>query len=241
MNRYYIDSHIHLDLFKELQPIVDYINTNKIYTIAVTNHPKVYEQFCTRINSQYIRLSLGMHPQLIDMVNMTLFKKYLSQTKYIGEVGLDFSDNFSSIQQKEKQIDVFEQIIRLSKNKAISIHSKKAEGYVLDCIEKYYDKSSFYILHWYTGSIKNLKRAIDLGCYFSINFDLASTKHFKEYIKNIPRDKILTETDLPFSTKGRLSNINILVRDLGKCYDLKDIQMMECIFSNFYNILYNIH
>jgi len=49
-----------------------------------------------------------------------------------------------------------------------------------------------------TGSASEAKRALDLGCYFSINAEMMkSTKH-RALVASLPVERLLTETDGPF-------------------------------------------
>lgn len=57
------------------------------------------------------------------------------------------------------------------------------------------------IFHWFTGSMPQLEKAIELGCYFSINPGMLKTKSGMEVIKAIPIDHVLLETDAPFALK----------------------------------------
>lgn len=239
MNSHYIDCHIHLDLIKS-RTVLDFINRYKIYTIAVTNHPKVFERFCSQVDSPYIRVALGMHPQLLNYIDLEQFKKHLCETKYIGEVGIDFSDRTLSDEKKVKQITTFEQILRLSQNKILSIHSRKAENIVINCIEKNFNTTSIYILHWYTGSLSNLQKACNIGCYFSVNLDLVCSKHFCDYVKIIPIERILTETDAPFAKQGGTDKIKFLVEKLSALYNMDKQSVKDQIFINFRNILNHI-
>lgn len=228
----YIDTHIHLDLLNNLNDTINYIESNKIYVIAMTNHPKVYEIVSQKQFSKYIRYALGMHPELVDKANMTLFKKYINTTKYIGEVGLDFSH----INNREKQINLFNEILKLSHRKIINIHSRKAEETVLRAIEENYDKTSSYILHWYTGNKKSMLKAIDLGCYFSINLDMLKTKKFIELFSYIPKNRILVETDAPFS-KGNLINLTSTYALIAELVEQEEIVVKETIYCNFEEML----
>lgn len=239
MNSHYIDCHIHLDLIKS-RTVLDFINRYKIYTIAVTNHPKVFERFYSQVDSPYIRVALGMHPQLLNYIDLEQFKKHLCETKYIGEVGIDFSDRTLSDEKKVKQITTFEQILRLSQNKILSIHSRKAENIVINCIEKNFNTTSIYILHWYTGSLSNLQKACNIGCYFSVNLDLVCSKHFCDYVKIIPIERILTETDAPFAKQGGTDKIKFLVEKLSALYNMDKQSVKDQIFINFRNILNHI-
>lgn len=229
----YIDTHIHLDLLENLSKIVKYINENRIYVIAMTNHPKVYEVFKNEINSKFIRVALGMHPELAEKANMILFKKYIHSTKYIGEIGLDFSKRNTN---HEQQKIIFNEILNISKQKIFSIHSRDAVMQVLNIIEQNFDKGSTYILHWYTGGIKDMQRAIDLNCYFSINLNMLNSKNFLDKINLIPKNRILIETDAPFS-KGNIFNLSCTYKKLSQILNIPESLISNHIFENFKYIL----
>ena len=53
------------------------------------------------------------------------------------------------------------------------------------------------IFHWFSGSSQDLMQAIKSGCYFSISKRMLSSKRGKEYVKAIPEDCLLLETDAP--------------------------------------------
>ncbi len=229
----YIDTHIHLDLLDDLNKAINYIDLNQIYVIAMTNHPKVYEALVKKINSKFIRVALGMHPELINKANISLFKKYINSTKYIGEIGLDFSKRNND---QELQKSIFNEILNLSKKKILSIHSRKAESEVLNSIEQNFDKDSSYILHWYSGGKKDLQRAIELGCYFSLNLNMLESKKFCDYSSLLPINKILIESDAPFS-KGNIFDSHLTYCKLAATFNIPEQIMAIQVFDNFKNIL----
>lgn len=58
------------------------------------------------------------------------------------------------------------------------------------------------VLHWFTVSISEARRALDLGCYFSVNVEmLKSTKH-RALVESLLIERLLTETDGPFVQAG---------------------------------------
>ena len=228
----YIDTHLHLDLIDNIEKTFQHIEQKQIYTIAVTNHPKVFEGLMGKINSKYIRIALGMHPELVDKANMNLFKELVTSTKYIGEIGLDFSNKNMSQNEKEKQIKIFEDILLFSKKKLFSIHSRDAEKEVLNLLNLHFDKNSHYILHWYSGGKTNLLKAIELDCYFSVNISMLRTKKFLELLPHIPKDKLLIETDAPFS-KGSIFTIEETYKILAEALEMPQKNVRTLIFENF--------
>lgn len=88
------DTHFHLDLQKDKTKAIENIVRNEIYTIAMTNLPDLYKKENLLYGQKYIRVALGLHPELVhEYANkIPLMWKHLSEARYIGEVGLDFKD-----------------------------------------------------------------------------------------------------------------------------------------------------
>lgn len=200
MSYFNLDTHMHIDLYKNRDEIISYIENNKSYTIAMTNLPVLFEKYTNEYeNMKYVKFALGFHPELAYKYEkqLAIFIDNAMKTRYIGEVGLDFVTKDKTncrIQQK-----VFTTIIdecRKYGDKILSIHSRKAVKAVNDII---CDFNGIIILHWYSGSIKELKRAISYGCYFSINHQMLRSEHGKNIITQIPLNRILIESDAPFT------------------------------------------
>lgn len=235
MNNFLFDTHYHLDLIKNQVESIGHINTKRIYTIAVTNLPDLYNRG-KKSDSKYIKHALGFHPELIKTFynQQKLMWKLLPQARYIGEVGLDFSNG-----ESKEQTEFFYKLIENIRweKKIVTIHSRKAENEVLDIIDS---KFSFIpILHWYSGGKKELIRAIALGCYISINHRMVNTKKFKSLALEIPMEKLLLETDLPFSETGMNHEESLVytIRMLGEIYGVGFLRMHLMLCNNFREIL----
>lgn len=208
MTKHLHDTHFHLDLQKDKSKAIEDILKNEIYTIAMTNLPDLYQKETSLYGQKYIRIALGFHPELIHEYRnkIPVMWKYLTEARYIGEVGLDFTDKSYT----KEQVAFFSELIARCKNdsnKIISIHSRGAETEVVDIIGT--DFKFTPILHWYSGTIENLKKACNRGYYFSVNSSMIRTKKFAQMLGYIPHDKILLETDNPF-TSNKLSQIESL-------------------------------
>ena len=220
MTKHLHDTHFHLDLQKDKSKAIEDILKNEIYTIAMTNLPDLYQKETSLYGQKYIRIALGFHPELIHEYRnkIPVMWKYLTEARYIGEVGLDFTDKSYT----KEQVAFFSELIARCKNdsnKIISIHSRGAETEVVDIIGT--DFKFTPILHWYSGTIGNLKKACDRGYYFSVNSSMIRTKKFAQMLGYIPHDKILLETDSPF-TSNKLSQTDSLksVNEFLESYDI---------------------
>lgn len=119
--------------------------------------------------------------------------------RYVGEIGLDFGWRHQS--SKHMQLAMFRAIASWAakrQGKLISLHSIKAARETLDILEQSGALGTCACLfHWFSGPSDQLKRAIDAGCYFSCGARMLATAKGKEYVKAIPANRLLLETDAP--------------------------------------------
>lgn len=225
-----IDTHFHLDCCKNHAQLYEQINKEKQYTLCVTNTPEAFERCIkTYPETKYIKFALGYNPQMIGekKFNSFLFVKNLNRTKYIGEVGLDFSTKF--IKHKEEQLKIFDFICKVAgkNNKIMTVHSRKAEKEVLEVLKRNDVKK--VIIHWYTGDIDLIRDYLKMGYYFSINRAMLRNQHGRNIIKEVPKDKILLESDIPFSKGHKLLSEEYLW--------INDVTTVKQMCSNFIKLV----
>lgn len=152
-----------------------------------------------------VHSGLGIHPWWIpedkENVNQLLndFDGAFSGTKVIGEVGLDFSRYHLHTAENQKEALSF--IFRRCADRGgfvLSLHCVQAYSEMFDLFKQTKVLSCCTgIFHWFSGSSQDLMQAIESGCYFSISKRMLSSKRGKEYVKAIPEDRLLLETDAP--------------------------------------------
>lgn len=207
-----MDAHMHFDLYPDRNAVLDYIEEKRSYTIAVTNLPAVYERYvCKYDKLKYTKIALGYHPELVVQYpnQMYKFEKLLDSTRYIGEIGLDYS--IDDVSARQKQFTIFQEIVEkcTGKGKILSIHSRRAVPDVLRALAGFDGK---VILHWYSGSIRDMAIALDRGYYFSINQQMITSKFGQNIISRLSADRILLESDAPF-TKGLEKEYSLTFND----------------------------
>lgn len=192
------DTHFHLDLQKNRTAAIRDIEEKQIYTIAVTNLPDLYRKESVEIASKYIRFALGFHPELVHQYKkqIPLMWDLLPEVRYIGEVGLDLVDKSYEKEQETFFSELVERC-RYDSNKIFTIHSRRAVNKVLDTLGDNYRFKA--ILHWFSGSRIELEKAIERGCYFSINGVMMKSKKILDMLPMIPSNRLLIETDSPFT------------------------------------------
>ena len=192
------DTHFHLDLQKDRATSIREIEERQIYTIAVTNLPDLYRKESAEIASKYIRFALGFHPELVYKYKsqIPLMWDLLPEARYIGEVGLDYTEKDGQDEQTEFFSELVERC-RYDSSKIMTIHSRRAVNKVLEILGDNYRFKA--ILHWFTGNKDELRKAVELGCCFSINGVMMRSKRFLDMLPLIPSNRILLETDSPFT------------------------------------------
>ena len=241
-----IDFHCHLDLFPDPVSAIAHAEQEAVYTLAVTTTPKAWPRNLelTR-NTKYVRAALGLHPQLVsERANeISLWQDYLPETRYIGEVGLDAGPSYYRSLDLQKQ--VFDRILQQcarAGGKILTVHSVRSATQVLDSIQAHLPLGTGrVVLHWFTGSKSEALRALGLGCYFSINGPMTRNEKGRALIATIPSDRLLTETDGPFTQVGnrpaRPSDVKMTVETLAALRGCSTHDMAATIKENLRSVL----
>lgn len=199
----WIDFHCHLDLYKDHAALIDECDRERVATLAVTTTPKAWRrnrELAER--STHVRVALGLHPQLVAEreAEISLLEQLLSEARYVGEIGLDAGPRF--YRSFDAQERVFERILRACAEqggKVLTVHSVRAVGKVLGHLERALPPDrARVVLHWFTGTVAEARRAVALGCYFSINSEMLRSPKHRQLVAGLPSDRLLTETDGPF-------------------------------------------
>jgi TatD DNase family protein len=132
----------------------------------------------------------GVHPGRADALkayDADRFRSLLPSFVLVGEVGLDRRAGHLELQR-----DVLRDILLATSEGTalVSLHSSGAQALVVEHLEERPLPGA--ILHWFTGSRTDVRRAISCGAFFSVN----SAMHDAQ-LELLPPDRILPETDFP--------------------------------------------
>lgn len=237
----WVDFHCHLDLYRDHQSLIRECDAEKIATLGVTTTPKAFARNIEMATGYpYTLVGLGLHPQLVAERSgeLPLFEKLLPQTKYVGEIGLDAGSRFYA--SFDEQRHVFVRILRACDEqggKILSIHSLRAVSKVLRELDTHLPKRNCVpVLHWFTGTKSEAAKAVELGCYFSVNVEMIATEKSHALLRSIPVERMLTETDGPFvSFLGRPvrpTDIPATVALLAKLKEVDPLVLADQMTSN---------
>ncbi len=202
-----IDFHAHLDLYPDPHATAQECVERNLYVLSVTTTPSAWPGTSALTkNAPRIRTALGLHPQIAHQRKgeLLLFERLLPETRYVGEIGLDGGPEYKH--HWKDQVWVFGRILELCEQaggRIMSLHSRRAAAEVLDALAAR-PEAGTPILHWFSGSQRELLRAISLGCWFSVGPAMLAGEKGRVLAAKMPRDRVLTESDGPFAqVEGR--------------------------------------
>ena len=199
-----IDFHCHLDLYEDPLLILKEASRRGCHLLAVTTTPLAWEGTCELVaNNPRVKVAVGLHPELAATRHREIDRlcALLSETQYVGEIGLDGSRPHQ--ESLNLQREVFERVLSGCEalgGRIMTIHSRGAASLVLDQLEVHL-KAGLPVLHWFSGTLKELQRAVEIGCWFSVGPAMLRGAKGRRLASSMPMDRVLTETDGPLARR----------------------------------------
>jgi len=233
---WYFDSHIHLSdpaYVSDMEFTLKQMECLKIKACCVSmDYDNSLQTLELAKKSDLVLPFIGIHPECANEGIENISKLIEDNHNYIsgiGEIGLDPTYTNQSDDTK-KQNQVFETLLSFAEkfHKPVSIHSRKSLDDVFQIMTSYNTKHA--LLHWFDGSKKQLKRAMDMGFFVSYGPVMIYANDKQTLLSKTDESQILVETDGPvrfsrcFEMKsGQISFIPSVIfcasKILGKSFD----------------------
>ena len=201
-------------------------------------------------NYKSIFISIGQHPEYVNLNNIVSTEKIISISKNkkvigIGETGIDL---FHSKEHIKSQYKSFENHIEacLETQLPLIIHQRNSEKEIIDILSNYRNFSLPLVMHCFTGSKKLRDFCIESNYYISLSgiITFKNASNLREIIKDIPLNLLLIETDSPFLTpypyRGIKPNEPSYVYYVGKYlsdfFKISINEFEEITDNNFYSL-----
>lgn len=197
-----IDLHCHLDLYENPQQVARDCIARDVEALSVTTTPSAWRGTkALDCGSPRIHTALGLHPHLAHQrkTELPLFEQLVLETAFVGEIGLDGAPEFAP--HWKDQMTVFTGILTTCQRvggRILSVHSRRAATAVLNVLAEN-GAAGTPVLHWFSGSQRELTRAVSLGCWFSVGPAMLAGEKGRKLVEKMPRDRVLTESDGPFA------------------------------------------
>jgi len=147
----------------------------------------------------------GVHPHLASDFGdstETLLRELssLPEVVAVGETGLDYFRDFSP---RDVQRDVFRRQLEIGVDSGLPLflHMRDAHSDFHPILSEVRDRVSDVVVHCFTGSRDELYDYLDLDCHIGITGWICDERrgtHMKDFLADIPSERLLVETDAPY-------------------------------------------
>ena len=154
---------------------------------------------------QQLFATAGVHPHrasTYDDQTDSLLRELSEQPAVvaIGETGLDYFRDFSP---RDLQRSSFERQVQIAIETGLPffLHQRDAHADFVAILKQYRDQLADVVVHCFTGSKAELFEYLDMNCFIGITGWICDERrgtHMKEYMKDIPSDRLMIETDAPY-------------------------------------------
>ena len=154
-------------------------------------------------NAQNIFTTVGLYPEYskkITQADLKELEKLAKSDKVvaIGEIGLDYhGEDFD----KESQREIFVKQLEIADRCSLPfcIHCRTAVSDLYEILSQHKNLIRHGgLIHCYSEGKEWFKKFLDLGLYLSFSGNITYKKADRSFLKEIPLDKILVETDAPY-------------------------------------------
>ena len=232
-----IDVHCHLeqkDYEKDRDEVVEKCKEKLKAVITCCCHPDDFDLTMELVEKykNFVFATVSIHPEYIkeiEQLKVDEFFKKIEENKEkiigIGETGLDFI--IEEPGWREKQKELFIRFIDLAKrlNLPLVIHARKAFSEAIEILEKSGAKK--VLMHFFTAK-ELLPKIIKNNWSISVNTTLLNSKKIKKIVRELPIEKIMTETDSPWlGLNGRRNDPTSVKVVVEKIAEIKKVNFEE--------------
>jgi len=196
----------HASFREDLEAVVARARAARVDPLVVTGTTVLESRMAAEIADRFnLYATAGVHPHHARDCNSTTLSELRHLAAHprivaIGECGLDFNRNYSPHPDQEKWF-VAQLELALELGKPLFLHSRDAHPRFSQILSHYRVHDA--VAHCFTGEREELHayRALDL--YIGITgwiCDERRGRHLVELVREIPRERLLLETDAPYLT-----------------------------------------
>lgn len=247
-----IDTHAHLLSLEKKQEIIDNMQVDGldfIVNIGTTVEDSKQGVELAEKNEK-IYTSVGIYPEYSESVTQEDLAEIERLAKHkkvvaIGEIGLDYHEKYDRKSQKEifvKQLEIADRLAL-----PFCIHCRAAAEDVYETLlENKHLINHSGLMHCFSEGKEWFQKFLDLGLYLSFSGNITFKKSDRSFLKDIPLDKILVETDSPYLSpeplRGRVNepkNVQFVIDKIAYELGISSDKLKQITTENakkFYNI-----
>lgn len=200
-----IDTHAHLLYFDDVDEIINSMESQgieNIVTIGTTVEDSA-DSIALAEKHKNIYATVGIYPEYSNLTTEEDLKKLKELAKHekvvaIGEIGLDYHNEVFDAEAQKK---LFIQQLEIADELGLPfcIHCRKAVSDLYEVLSTHKHLIKYGgLMHCYSEGAEWVKKFINLGMYISFSGNITYKKSDRSFLKDIPLDRIVVETDAPY-------------------------------------------
>ena len=223
-----IDTHAHLLSLENSEDIIKNMAENELDFIVNIGTTVEDSKQGVELSEKYERVytTVGIYPEFsleTTEDDLKIIEELAKKDKVvaIGEIGLDYHNEFDKDSQKLLFIKQLEIADRLGLPFCVHCRNSAEDVYEILSENKHLIKNSG-LMHCYSEGKDWFKKFLDLGLYLSFSGNITYKKSDRTFLKEIPLDRILVETDSPYLTpepfRGRINdpkNVQLIIAKIA--------------------------
>ena len=213
-----VDTHAHLEEFTDLENTITAARSAGVIGIVAVGSDLASNRRTLDISRafpSFVFPALGLHPWNLkeNELDQTVefIEHHASEAVGIGEVGLDYHKRVVAVTNKERQKQVFAELLNVARrhDKPALVHSRYAWRDCLDLVANAGLQKA--VFHWFTGPSSVLRDIVSRGYYLSATPAAEYHEEHRRAVREAPLELLLLETDSPV-TYGRGSEAEFQAR-----------------------------
>lgn len=245
-----IDTHCHVlsSEYDNPECIIEESFKNNVGKIIINGYDLNSSIEAVKLSKKYnnVYAAIGIGPENIEEYSDDIIVKLQNlidnnKVVAIGEIGLDY---YWTKENKEKQIKVFRDMLKLAKvnNLPVIVHSRNTFNDTYNILKEY---NIVGIIHCFQGGVETANKYIKLGFLIGIGGVLTfkNAKKLVKVVEELPIESFSTETDSPYLTpepyrgsKNKPYYVKQVIEKIAEIKSMKIKDVEKRIASNIMSI-----
>lgn len=248
------DTHAHLLYFDEVDEIINSMNSDGLDNIVTIGTTIEDSEDSLKLAEKYnnIYATVGIYPEYANLTTEEDFERLKELAKHekvvaIGEIGLDYHTDIFDAEAQQKlfirQLEIADEL-----GLPFCIHCRKAVEDVYKILSEHKHLIRYGgIMHCYSEGKDWVHKFLELGMYISFSGNITYKKSDRSFLKEIPLDRIVVETDAPYLTpepyrgkENRPAYVNLVAQRIADELEMSFEEFDKIVTKNAKRVYFKI-
>lgn len=205
--RQVFDTHAHLDQVEDVDEVLERAMEAGLSGVVAVGIDMRSNETVLALAARWpglVHAGLGLHPSELGRLDdvavereIAFIEDNMEKAVAVGEIGLDYHKRVRAEAPKERQREVFREVLSLARRHDVPalVHSRYAWTDALQDVQAESPRDA--VFHWFTGFAGVLKGIMDAGYYISATPAAEYHEEHRRAVRAVSPTRLLLETDAP--------------------------------------------